>query len=79
VKGILALAVLLLAGCVHVAYEPGLPMPVRPVISFSRCAPGYICLTEDDANKLLKYSHQLLEFEQERSRLLKQSLKPSQP
>ena len=62
---------LLLTGCVHVAYEPALPMPVRPEITFSRCAPGFICISESDANLLLKYSRQLREFEQERERLLK--------
>ena len=70
----ISLALLLagcVAGCVHVAYEPALPMPTRPEITFSRCAPGFICISEADANKLLKYSRQLLEFEQERNRLLK--------
>ena len=63
--------VLFLCGCVHVVSEPALPFPERPEITFIRCVPVMVCLTEADANKLLKYTQQLDEFQQERERLLK--------
>ena len=62
---------LLFVGCVRVLSEPALPMPVRPEVTFIRCVPVMICMTEADANKLLKYTQQLDEFEAERARLLK--------
>lgn len=67
---VIALAVLL-AGCVHVAQEPPLPMPVRPQVTFFRCVPSMICMTELDANKLLRYTEQLDAFEKARAELIR--------
>lgn len=65
-------ACFLLFGCVHVAYEPGLPLPERPELRFFRCGPEnvWVCLTEADANAWLRYTLKLNEFEAARARLL---------
>lgn len=66
-------ALLLLFGCVHVVKEPGLPWPERPTVHFFRCGPEdvWVCMTEPEANGLLRYIQKLNEFEAARERLLK--------
>lgn len=60
----------LLTGCVHVGYEPSLPMPERPEVRFFRQS-GNVCISESDARLLLKYTQKLDEFERDRAELLK--------
>ena len=59
-----------LSGCVHVAHEPAIPFPERPAVSFFR-APVGICLSEEDADQVLRFLLKLNEFEAARERLLK--------
>lgn len=71
-RALLAVAMLAgLAGCVHVATEPGLPLPERPRLHFTRCLTGYICLTEAEADAFAKWVEQFNEWEAARARLLK--------
>ncbi|HJR01816.1 MAG TPA: hypothetical protein VKA83_09305 [Methylomirabilota bacterium] len=71
--GALILATILagiLVGCVHVALEPELPLPVRPKIKFFR-QQGNVCMTEDEADQLGKFADELDAFKAARERLLK--------
>ena len=65
----LSLAVLLLAGCVHVAQEPGLPMPERPRVRILQ-APNGFCMDEESFVNLVNFIKKLNEFEAARARLL---------
>lgn len=72
-RGIVSLSLLLvglLAGCVHVTQEPPIAMPVRPYLKFYRVEGG-VCLSDADADQMLRYIIKLNEFEQARDRLLK--------
>lgn len=61
------LVLLLLTGCVRVAYEPDLPMPERPPIVFF-LENGNVCLSQEDADKLAKFLDKLNAFEESRQR-----------
>jgi hypothetical protein len=70
---LLLAALFLLTGCVHVVTEPALPLPERPDIRFFRCGlqDMWVCLTEADANALLRYVQKLNEWERARAELLR--------
>ena len=61
---------LLLTGCVSVAFEPDLPFPERPAVQFKN-TPSGVCVSEDDAQAMLRWIQKLNEFEAARARQLK--------
>lgn len=65
----LVLLAVLLGGCpLHVIQEPPLEMPPRPAIQFSLCG-DRVCLSQADADQLLKYLDKLDAFAAARTRL----------
>ena len=66
---LLGIILMILAGCVSVQVIPTeLPLPIMPEMQFvSR--EGTICLSEPDANKLLRYFQQLDAFRKAWERL----------
>lgn len=60
----------MLSGCVHVAYEPPLPMPARPAWHFFLCDTDKVCLTQADANALNRWLDKLDAFEVGRQRVI---------
>ena len=65
-----AALLVLLTGCVRVAYEPSLPFPEKPAWRFFLCDTDKVCLTQADANKLNKWLDKVEAFRAGRSRLL---------
>lgn len=71
IRGIVSLlAALAFTGCVHVATEPALEIPQRPIAHF-RCRDGVCCLSEADTNAIIKWVKELDAFEAARQRVLK--------
>lgn len=64
------------AGCVVMRREPDLAFPQRPTLHFGVCQPGFVCLTDADADKLLKWVKELEAFEKHRQRVLKPEDQP---
>jgi hypothetical protein len=73
---IAASAVMMLSGCVVMRREPDLEFPQRPAITFGVCRPGFVCLTDADADKLLKWVKEIAAFEAARQRVLKPEDQP---
>jgi hypothetical protein len=65
-----SLGLLLFSACVHVVYEPPLPMPIKPTWHFFICDTDKVCLTQTDADLLDKWLDKLNAFEDGRQRII---------